>query len=169
MHTSKASGVRRSPEISTDEMNFHIWWWWTSSTRGFVSLWHPLDGSKWYEKSVGGCEECEKVTEISSVVAKWVGRGVCDEVEVNIRLGLELNHLFLCFCCCFLAVLKLVALISASKLVIVQSAAYVRLLWKSCRGITGSTLPQSPASKSSASSETRSSVNFLSTDLHRYF
>lgn len=96
-------------------------------------------------------------------------RGVRDELEVNIRLGLEQNHLFLCFCCCFLAVLVLLALITASKLVIVQSAAYVRLLWKSCRGITGSTLPQSPASKSLASSETRSSVNFLSTDLHLYF
>lgn len=75
---------------------------------------------------VGGREECGKVKEISSVLAKWVRRGVRDELEVNIRLDLEQNHLFLCFSCCFLAVLELLALISASKLVIVQSAAYVR-------------------------------------------
>lgn len=52
----------------------------------------------------------------------------CDKQEVNIKLGLEENHLFLCFCFCFLALLELIPLISASKPIIVQSAAYVRLL-----------------------------------------
>lgn len=90
-----------------------------------------------------GGGECGKHREIR----RWQGdvsrRRGRDELEVSIKLGLEQNHLLLCFCCCFLALLELVPLISASKLVIVQSAAYVRLLWKSCRGITGSTLPQS--------------------------
>lgn len=88
-------------------------------------------------------EEVVKRNEIRRRLGEVSRRRGSDELEVNIKLGLEQNHLFLCFCCCFLALLELIPLISASKLVIVQSIAYVRLLWKDCRGITSSTLPQS--------------------------
>lgn len=63
--------------------------------------------------------------------------------EVNVKLGSEQNHLFFCFSFCFLTLLERVPLISASKLVIEQNAAYVRLLRESCSGVTSSTLPQS--------------------------
>lgn len=95
---------------------------------------------------MGGGEQGEEVVkrnEIRIRLGEVSRRRGSDELEVNIKLGLEQNHLFLCFCCCFLALLELIPLISASKLVIVQSTAYVRLLWKDCRGITSSTLPQS--------------------------
>lgn len=98
---------------------------------------------------VGGWEENE--------TRRWLGevsrRRGRDEQEVNIKLGLEQNHLFLCFCFCFLALLELIPLISASKLVIVQSTAYVRLLWKGCRGHNQLHSPTEPASKGSVSSE----------------
>lgn len=98
-------------------------------------------GKGWCRGWVGAssCEENE-IRRLLCEVSRRRGR---DEHEVNIKLGLEQNHLFLCFCFCSLALLELIPLISASKLVIVQSTAYVRLLWKGCRGKTSSTLPQS--------------------------
>lgn len=95
------------------------------------------DGGGWAGRR--SCEENDLRRRLCEV-SRRRGR---DEQEVNIKLGSEQNHLFLCFCFCFLALLALVPLISASKLVIVQSTAYVRLLWKACRGRTSSTLPQS--------------------------
>lgn len=108
------------------------------------SQWHSFESYNlfWqtHEVKVDGGGGGKKLWEDSRV--KSIGRGR-DEQEVNIKLRSEQNHLFLCFCFCFLALLELIPLISASKLVIVQSTAYVRLLWKACRGITSSTLPQS--------------------------
>lgn len=65
-----------------------------------------------------------------------------DEQEVNSAQGLEHNHWLFYLCLCFVALLELIALISALQPVIVQCSAYVRLLWRGCRAISGSTPPQ---------------------------
>lgn len=94
------------------------------------------------ERVCGG-EKCCEENETGRWLCEVSRRRGRDEQEVNIKLGSEQNHLFLCFCFCFLALLELSPLITASKLVIVQSTAYVRLLWKGCRGTLSSTIPQS--------------------------
>lgn len=131
---------------SGGEQSYSKWtkiWWVSTAYFGETKYIYLSNtwGKGWWRGCVGGkcCEENETGRWLCEVSRR---RGH-DEQEVNIKLGSEQNHLFLCFCFCFLALLELSPLITASKLVIVQSTAYVRLLWKGCRGTLSSTIPQS--------------------------
>lgn len=132
---------------SGGEQSYSKWkkiWWVSTAYFGETKYIYLSNtwGKGWWRGCVGGGKCCEE-NETGRWLCEVSRRRGRDEQEVNIKLGSEQNHLFLCFCFCFLALLELSPLITASKLVIVQSTAYVRLLWKGCRGTLSSTIPQS--------------------------